>query len=306
VRERSRAMASRSGDGTPETERLQSVRRALAVLEALATRPAGVTPKELGQMLGLHLSTSYRLLNTLVDAGYAVRGPSAGIFRLGPRVAFLHHGYLAAVTPPPHALAFVHALQQATGETAMLNRLEGDDVTSVAVVAGSRAGSHPSGYIGMAAPAHAVAAGKVLLAWLPPTALDAYLDRRSREAAPLFPLTHPDAFRTELARIREAGFAVDRGGERRETCCVAAPVTDHDGTVAAAISVVVPCSRFPQDEQAMVTSVRAVADALAAFQTAVSGHTEWAAPGDGEASVDQSAAVASALASLAEAMSRVG
>jgi hypothetical protein len=68
---------------TVETEQLQTVRRALAVLEALAARPSGASPKELSQALDLHLSTCYRLLNALVAAGYATR--TGGLFRVGAR-----------------------------------------------------------------------------------------------------------------------------------------------------------------------------------------------------------------------------
>ena len=283
----------------PEAERLQSVKRALAVLELLAARPEGITPKELGQKLDLHLSTIYRLLNTLAAAGYAV--PDSGLFRLGPRIAFLHHGYLAAVTPSPEALAFVHALQQRTGETAMLNRLDGADIVSVAAVPGNLPGSHPPGYIGMAGPAHAVATGKVLLAWLPPALLTGYLDRLSREMAPRFPLANPDAFGAELARIRDAGYAVDRGGTDQRACCVAAPIFGQAGEVSMAIAVVGPCARIKRQESTLVSIVRAVAIALGAMQTIIP------SPASAESSAASSAAAAveSAIAVLTQAMSRV-
>ncbi|MGH2617475.1 MAG: IclR family transcriptional regulator, partial [Thermomicrobiales bacterium] len=190
-------MTTRHDENGPAAERLHSVRRALAVLEALAVRPGGATPKELGLALGLHLSTCYRLLNTLVATGYVARDPG-GLFRLGSRVAYLHHGYLAALCPPPEAAPFVHALQIATGETAMLHRLEGDDAVTIAIVPGTRPGAIPPGYIGMAAPAHAFAAGRVLLAGLAAPQLEAFLARHV--AAPRTPLpgNSADALRTEL------------------------------------------------------------------------------------------------------------
>src|SRR4051812_28672750 len=124
-------------DRGSEIDRLQSVRRALGLLEALAVRPGGATPKELSQALELHLSTCYRLLNTLVAGGYALRSTSDGLFRLGPRVAYLHHHYLAANQPPAAVVPFVHALQLATGETTMLTQLEGDDIVATQIVKGS-------------------------------------------------------------------------------------------------------------------------------------------------------------------------
>ena len=230
-------MATQRVRSASATDRLHSVKRALAVLEAMAARPDGATPKELSQALGLHLSTCYRLLNTLVAAGYAAHS-SNGLFRLGPRVAYLHNGYLAALRPHPSTLLFVHALQLATGETVMFNQLEGDDVVITATVAGSRPDSYPPGYAGMAVPAHVLAPGRVLLAGLPAAQLEAYLTRcvTSPGISP-FPATTPAALREELARIRLAGYTLDRGEGNRDVCCVAAPVGDGNSFLGSIATV---------------------------------------------------------------------
>ena len=76
---------------------------------------------------------------------------------------------------------------------------------------GAARGAIPPGYVGMAAPAHAVAAGRVLLAALPVTQLDSILNRSTADPESDFPLTDRDALRTELERIRHAGYALDHG-----------------------------------------------------------------------------------------------
>jgi DNA-binding IclR family transcriptional regulator len=290
-----------------------AVGRSLAVLEALAARPEGVSPKELSQMLGLHLSTTYRLLNMLRAAGYAARGAESGLFRLGSRLAYLHHGYLAALAPPPETLAFVHALQLATGETAMLTQLEGDDVISTAAVMGSRAGAFPTGYVGMAIPAHFTAAGRVLLAALPLAQREAYLARHAVMPGSPFPLGSPAALRGELERIRLAGYALDRGDERHPpVCCVAAPVGDPRREGTSALSLIAPCARFRAEEATLVAALLAVTRALAALQAAAAPHCVSGA-GDAERDDPHPAiseatpeAIAAALAMAAIDMSRVG
>jgi DNA-binding IclR family transcriptional regulator len=298
-------MAMRRAAAEPEGDRLQSVKRSLAVLEALAVRPNGATPKEISQALDLHLSTSYRLLNTLAAAGYAVRCQGGGLFRLGPRIAFLHHGYLTALRPPAEALPFVHALQLATGETAMLGQLEGDDVVVTAVVAGSRPGAFPPGYIGLAAPAHAVAAGRALLAWLPAAQLDAYLARYVMASASPFPLTNPNALRAELAGIRQTGYALDRGGHP-DVCCIAAPIVDRDDVVASSITTLAPCARFLREEPALVTVILAVARAIGALQPAVVTRDDRDGADLVEPEVATQERIEAALAMVSEVMSRVG
>jgi DNA-binding IclR family transcriptional regulator len=301
------AMAARRGDSASETEPTQSVHRALAVLEALAARPSGASPKELSQVLGIHLSTSYRLLNTLAAAGYVVRAPRSGLFRLGPRVAYLHHGYLAALAPAEETLAFLHALQMATGETVMLNQLEGDDVVVAAVIAGNRPASHPPGYVGMAIPAYSVAVGRVLLAWQPLAQIASYLVRNAgAPALPPFSSLAPDAFRAEIERIRLTGYALDLGEGNRDVCCVAAPISDATGVVEFGISVVAPCARFRREEPSLVARTLEVARAIGALLS----HSRRRAEHDGgdqgtEPDGATQAAMAEQLAHLAAAMSRV-
>jgi DNA-binding IclR family transcriptional regulator len=298
-------MAKRPVDSDSGDDRLQSVRRSLAMLEALASRPAGATPKELGQALGLHLSTSYRLLNTLAAGGYAVRSLDDGLFRLGSRVAYIHQGYLGSVRPLPVALPFVHALQLSTGETTMLMQLEGDDVVTTAVVAGSRPGAYPSVHVGMAAPAHAVAAGKALLAELPAHQLNAYIARWMARPETPFPLKNPDALQAELAQLHQVGYALDRGEGHPAVCCVAAAVHDHDGNVNASIVVLAPCARFRQEEAALIAVVRAVTGAIGSLQAddaPRNGSEEALRP---ESVGATGTPIEAALAAINEAMSRV-
>jgi IclR family pca regulon transcriptional regulator len=289
----------------PEVDRLQSVRRAFAVLETLAARPRGITPKELSHGLGLHLSTSYRLLNTLVAAGYAVRCADSGLFRLGPRVAYLHHGYLEALSPPEGSLPFVHALHLATGDTAMLNQMEGDDVVCTAVAPGNRSVVLSPLYVGMGAPAHIAAGGRVLLAWLPAAELETYLARRAAEPDSPYPLTNPAALRAELERIRHAGYALDRGEGHPEICCVAAPVIGRSGSITAAVCLMMSSARLKREEPALVAAVLTVAQAISALQTTSSRDER-----DGGDLPDQDeepqAEVEDVLATMSELMSRVG
>lgn len=289
----------------PDAERLLSVTRTLAMLEALSLRPDGATPKELSQALGLHLSTCYRLLNTLVAAGYVIRREGGGLFRIGPRVAFLNHGFLATVQPPADAIPFMHALQVTTGETTILGQLVGDDVVIVAGVAGSRPGSLSPGYTGLTAPAHGMAIGRALLAWLPAAKRESYLARRARQPAPLFPLSEPAAFRSELEQIRASGVALDHGPGNPDFCCVAAPVGDTSNGTTTAIAVVGPCARFAPEEPALVAAVLAVARAIGAVRparAAENGRTGSDPVGSGSPA---RTVVEGALAAIEAAMSRI-
>lgn len=259
-------MATRQASTTrPAEEQLDATQRTLAALEVLARHPEGVTPKELSRSLRLHLSTAYRLLNTLVATGYSVRDPKSGLFRLAQRVAYLHRGYVKGMQPSPAALPFVHALQLATGATALLSRLEGDNVVCAAVVPGNDPAAQFPIYVGIAGPAHPVASGKVILAWFSRDRLEAYLERCAATADSPFPLTDPAGLRAELAQIRQDGYAVDRGVGHPDVCCVAAPIGADRGEVELAVNVMVSGARLRQEEPALVAAVRAAAQAIDAM-----------------------------------------
>jgi DNA-binding IclR family transcriptional regulator len=296
-------MAMRRPAAESEADRLHSVKRALAVLETLASQPLGVTPKELSQQLGLHLSTSYRLLNTLVAAGYVSRDPANGLFRLAQRVAYLHNGYLATLSPPPGVLPFIHALQAATGETAMLTQFEGDDVVCSAVVPGTRPNAFASIFVGMAAPAHAAAAGRALLAGLPPAELEAYLARAAGTPDSPFPIANLSALQAELNQIRQTGYALDRGEGHPDACCVAAPVPVQRGASAMSVSVLVSCARLRCDEAALVATTLAVARAIGDLP--VDGSTPGGTSAGEESAPAAQAEIDAVLLSVAEVMSRV-
>ena len=89
---------------------------------------------------------------------------------------------------------------------------------------------------GQRTPVHAGAAGKLLLAHLAAEELDFRLAQPLAAYTPRT-ITEPRRLRAELARIRRAGWAQDRGESAPSIQAYAAPVADRDGRVVAAVSV---------------------------------------------------------------------
>src|SRR5690606_29934611 len=71
----------------------------------------------------------------------------------------------------------------------------------------------------------------------------------------------PEDLRAELRRIREDGYAVNRGQYRPDVCAIAAPVLDEDGTPLATVAISMPDSRY--DADAVPEWARLVAGAAA-------------------------------------------
>jgi IclR family KDG regulon transcriptional repressor len=106
--------------------------------------------------------------------------------------------------------------------------------------------------IGGSAPAHSSATGKAILAFLPPEKLATSGPPTRRYTAQT--VVGKDAFAKELQRIRQRGYAINRGEWETEIGGVAAPVFDADGQVVASIGIILPLSRFPADKATQLAS----------------------------------------------------
>jgi DNA-binding IclR family transcriptional regulator len=76
-----------------------SVQRALRVLEIVASRPDGLTAKAVARRLGVALSTTYNLLNTLAAEGYVARLEGGRGYVLGDQALALSRGLHHASGP---------------------------------------------------------------------------------------------------------------------------------------------------------------------------------------------------------------
>jgi DNA-binding IclR family transcriptional regulator len=221
----------------------QSVARALDLLELVA-RGVG-TLDALSEELGVHKSTVLRLLQTLESRGFAGHD-AAHRYHVGPAVFSLASNALEAVDARAAAAPILHELAAATGQTVHLATYQDGIVTYVDKV-DSRQGLRMYSRIGLPAPVHATAVGKVLLGGLE-------VDERERIVAgldlPAFtPRTHvtASALLADVAISAERGWAEDHEEHETFMNCVGAPIRGADGRIAAAVSISVPNVVLPHD-----------------------------------------------------------
>jgi IclR family acetate operon transcriptional repressor len=223
--------------------RVQSLERALDLLEALATADElGVS--ELAARTGLVPSTTHRLLGTLVSRGYAAQSPTSGRYLMGYKLLELTSGLQDRLdrlrtAARPH----LEAIQAETGETTNLVVLEGRNAVYIESVSGTRS-VRLFTEIGHAIPAHSSGSGKALLAWRTPADVEALLDGASMPASTPRTLTTLEALQEDFGRIRKRGYATDNEEHEIGVACVATPIFDHAGLPVAAISVSGPTPRI--------------------------------------------------------------
>jgi DNA-binding IclR family transcriptional regulator len=216
---------------------MQSVDKALAILAAFDEDRPDLGVSELAGELGMHKSTVSRLLAALERRGLVRRqgerfAPGPELARLG---ALAVRGLtLAGVARPP-----LERLAEETGETVNLAVRDGDRALNVLQVDAA----HFVGvtdWTGRAAPLHASANGKALLAFG-----SADLPRRLPRLTPRT-IVDRGELRAELERTKRAGFAVAVEELELGLHAVAAPVHEALGACVAAVSVSGPAYRLPE------------------------------------------------------------
>jgi IclR family acetate operon transcriptional repressor len=222
---------------------VQSVDRALDLLETLASSGSPLGVSDLAALTALPEGTTHRLLRALLLRGYVRQTPDRK-YALGSSVLRLRdagHRMLAAAAGPT-----LSRLVEISGETANLAVLEADLAVYVAQVPSART-LRMFAEVGRQVHVHCTAVGKVLVADLPVPQVRALLARVGMPARTSATLTDPEAFLAELELVRRQGFAVDDGEEETGVRCLAVPV--HDGSrVVAAVSVSGPAERLLADD----------------------------------------------------------
>lgn len=234
--------------------RVQSVARALAILDVVAERRASPRAQEIATELGLHLTTTVHLLNTLVDGGYLEKHGRTYALSTS-KILSLHDRISAGVRPSPRAVAALHQVSDETGETANISSWIGDDVILAANVEGRQAVRVAALQVGTRGDIHARASGKCLLAFGPPARLDRYLTMGRLRARTDNTITDEDRLRTELAEAQRRGYAVDAEEYTEGICGAAVPLRDGEGPPTVALSVMAPAGRFHRNEDDLVAAL---------------------------------------------------
>lgn len=236
--------------------RVQSLDRALDILETLAAAGGEISLSELASHVGLHVSTVHRLLSVLVSRGYARQNAPSGRYALGPHLLKLASSAVGTgqFDLRHEARPILQELADTTGETTNLVVLIDQQVVYVDQVA-SRHTVRMFTQIGTRVPIYCTGAGKALLAFRGAIEIEAYLSHERLEPRTPNTITTADALRDELCRVRGRGYAFDTGEMEPDVHCVAAPVFDHTSTAVASISISGPATRFDRERMEQVVAV---------------------------------------------------
>ncbi len=234
-----------------ERHSIQSVDRAVSLLEAIAEAGGECTLTQLSHRTRLNISTCHHLLSTLVARGYVAKVPVRRSYALGARILYLSNACLRQVDLPARAAPFIEKINERTGETVHLAVLQGDAMMKVA----KRESRHPvrvdTGTLGKTDAAHATATGKAMLAWLPEDDMRRVLSHGLTRFTPKTICEWPSLIEA-LRHVRRNGYAVDDEEYQPGVICIGAAIRDHNGAVVGAISASTPTMRANDEHLSLV------------------------------------------------------
>lgn len=223
--------------------RIQSVDRALRILEVLAAAGRSLGLGEVASTVGLHVSTVHRLLATLRLRAFVEQDEVTGRYRIGTAALRVGTSFLSELDLRPSLRPVLENLAARSKETANLVISQGLEAVYVDHVIGTNVAKLFT-QVGQRVPLHCTAAGKVLLAFLPQQRRDELVAEIPLTRFTKHTLTTRRALIDELARVRAEGYALDREEHEIGVACVAAPIVDASNRLTAAIGISGPSGRI--------------------------------------------------------------
>ena len=216
--------------------------RAVRILEVFDPDNVAIPLTVIAEQADLPLSTASRLVDELVAHGLLRRDHNRRV-RIGVRL-----WELASRASPTHdlrdaAMPFLEDLHAVVGHHVQLGVLEDDEVLFIERLSNPGAVINVTRIAGRL-PLHASSSGLVLLANASP-ALQDQIFRRPLTSYTAQTITDPENLRAVLAEIRRTGVAGCPGFIHDDALGIAVPLKNSAGKVAAALSVIVPCTDNP-------------------------------------------------------------
>jgi IclR family acetate operon transcriptional repressor len=221
----------------------KALAKGIALVDLLVGSPRGLRLTDIVHHAQLPKSTVLRLIETLLDADM-IREVD-GVYRLGPRCAVWGSAFLDGLELRSLARDLLERLVSISSETAHLGVLDGTRILYIDKM-DSPHSLRMFSRVGLTSPLYCTGLGKALLAFAGDSLLEKViaegLARRTENT-----ITDGDALRAEMARIRRSGYSVDDVENEDGVRCTGAPVFDHHGRLAAALSIAGPMHRMTRE-----------------------------------------------------------
>jgi IclR family KDG regulon transcriptional repressor len=232
---------------TKSNSSVQSVDRALLIIDYLKENANGLGITELANRLDLAKSTVHRLLTSLRNKGYVTQDLATEKYQLG--LKFVELGSLVTQSLEIRKIAapFMRQLVEETGETAHLVTLEEGEIIYIEKIESPHTMRMYS-LIGKRAPVHCTGAGKAVLAYVDEKKTAQIIKQKGLKKFTENTIVTWKGLMTELEVIRERGYSIDNEEHETGIRCAAAAIFNHHGEVVGGLSIAGPITRMTPEK----------------------------------------------------------
>lgn len=246
------------------TGQVQSLTRAISVLNLIAENAPGLNLTGISRELGLAPSTTHRLLTTLQEERYVQYDRDNSRWQIGMQAFVTGNGFLSSRDLVTVARPFMRRMMEESGETVNLAISEGDDVIYMAQVE-SREMMRVYAKPGNRVPLHCSGVGKAIMMVMEEREIDRLATLKGLPKLTDKTICNTTALKAELKTSRKQGFALDDEEHAVGLRCVASVIYDEYSEAIAAVSVSGPAARIPPERLILLgASVKSIATDITA------------------------------------------
>lgn len=225
---------------------IQSLERALTILNKLSEYPDGIPISRLSEHVSLTKSTTHRMLATLASMNYVVKDEKTDKYKLGLQILFLSRNLLNNSNIVNTAKHYLEKLSQEVNETVHLCIEDHGEVIYIDKIESNQT-IRMFSRVGSRAPMYCTGVGKVLLSGMDQDSFEEIISKI--EFIPKTPttITSKEAFREEIEKVKNQGYALDNSENETVLRCIAYPIYDHKGKIIASFSISGPTNRVTME-----------------------------------------------------------
>ncbi|KLU63429.1 transcriptional regulator KdgR [Peptococcaceae bacterium CEB3] len=233
-----------------EKKIIQSVERAILILELFSNRDSELALSEISHRLSLNKSTAFGILSTLEHYNFVQKASDTGKYKLGIKLLELGNMVLEQMDLRQIARPYLDELVAKFSETSHLAVLDGYEVVYIDKVDSDRS-IRMNSEVGSRRPGYCTGVGKAILSYLPDDQWKKHLPPSLEKFTPNTIISQ-ESLLEEMKHIRQKGFSEDNEEIEEGLSCVGVPIFNQGNQVIASISVSGPTARLPKEKMMQI------------------------------------------------------
>jgi len=234
-----------------EKKIIQSIDRALQVLELFSLEKPEWGVTEISKALNIYKSNVHNILSTFAEKGFVKKDSKTDKYKLG--IKFFELGSVVIKNMDLRKIAhpYIEKLSKEFNETVHLGVLDKGRVVSIEREESDKGlCSHIE--IGRRAPLHCTAVGKAIMAYLSEEEINLIIKEKGLEKFTENTIATKEGLENEFKKIRKQGYTIDNMEHEEGVRCVASSIRDYSGGVIASMSVSGPAFRINENNMFVI------------------------------------------------------